>query len=74
MMIRRKFSGNLTNEDMIYGDDDTRYELFYYLYWRYKKRLPIKSTHWEFVLTGIEEYKDKLSAENTPLAEIELGD
>jgi len=60
----------LNDEDMIYGDDDLRYELFYYLYWRYKKRLPIKAKHREFVITGIRTYKDRLIAENIQLAEL----
>ena len=60
----------LNDEDMIYGDDDMRYELFYYLYWRHRKRLPIKAKHREFMLAGIEKYKDRLSAENIQLAEL----
>ena len=35
---------------------DFRYELFYFLYWRYKKYLPITTTQREFVITGIKRY------------------
>lgn len=39
--------------------DDLSYELFYYLYWRYKKCLPITNTQMEFVIAGIEKYAGK---------------
>ena len=39
--------------------DETRYELFYFLYWQYKKRLRITTTQREHVIAGIKKYDDK---------------
>ena len=36
--------------------DDIRYELFYYLYWRYKKHLPITTSQKKFVIDGIKKH------------------
>jgi hypothetical protein len=39
--------------------DDVRYELFYYLYWRYKKRLPITTTDKAFVIASVKDYGEQ---------------
>ena len=36
--------------------EDLRYELFYFLYWRYKMHLPITTTQKKFVIASIETY------------------
>lgn len=35
---------------------DMRYELFYYLYWHYKKYLPITTTHRKFVISCVKKH------------------
>ena len=39
-----------------YMIDSLRYELFYFLYWRYKKGLPISTSQKKFVIANIEKY------------------
>jgi len=39
-----------------YMIDGLRYELFYFLYWRYKKGLPISTSQKKFVIASIEKY------------------
>ena len=38
--------------------DETRYELFFWLYWQYKKRLRITTTQMAHVIAGIKKYRD----------------
>jgi len=49
--------------------DEVRYELFYYLYWRYKKRLPITTTEKDLVIAGVTEYGQQKDDVNWELNE-----
>ena len=55
--------------------EDIRYELFYFLYWRYKKYLPLTTTQREHVIAGIKRYgDDKNREEDWELNKEDLAD